>query len=317
MLVSKAFRELGGFLEECESYGRVTDVKFADGPDGDGSLAADVTLTLPLTANDGEPTTLRAVDVAGDGSLRLTLESDEPVVPVGEGPVSVETTGTEIADGTVTVSLTASVPTAAEPAATDSTGGTDGGRQSPAPDPGTTAAIDDGGSKSEPEVPPFRNPELLADVYDRCDTFAEMAETLDMDVTAETVRRYMIDYDIHQPNSYDTGDDAPAGDKRASADRTGEEPTAGAGDGTETPVILADGVGLPEDITVETLIETVRRSNTIYEVKQDMGLERDDALEVLRELNLLDIVVGRLATEAERDISRDEIIGRLQQLPQG
>jgi hypothetical protein len=78
-------------------------------------------------------------------------------------------------------------------------------------------------------------------------------------------------------------------------------------------VVLADGIGLPDDVTVETLIETVKRSNTIYEVKQNVGIERQDALEMLRELNLLDLVVGRLATEAERDISREEIVDRLRE----
>jgi hypothetical protein len=78
-----------------------------------------------------------------------------------------------------------------------------------------------------------------------------------------------------------------------------------------TPAVVADGIGLPDDVTVETLIETVKRSNTIYEVRRDIGIEHDDALEMLRELNLLDLVVGRLATEAERDISHDEIVDRL------
>jgi hypothetical protein len=107
----------------------------------------------------------------------------------------------------------------------------------------------------------------------------------------------MIDYDIHEPNSYDTADDT-----EEATDATEEE-----------PVVLSDGVGLPEDITVEELIETVKGSNTIYEVKHDMGVDRQDALETLRELNLLDLVVGRLATEAERDISREDVVERLRE----
>ena len=125
-----------------------------------------------------------------------------------------------------------------------------------------------------------------------------MAETLDMDVTAETVRRYMIDFDIHEPNSYDTGESD--GDRAPEPD-----------DVEQTPPVLSDGIGLPEDITVETLIDTVERSNTIYEVKRDLGVDREDALEVLRECNLLDLVMCRLATEAERDISREDVIERL------
>ncbi|ERH05006.1 MAG: hypothetical protein J07HR59_00040, partial [Halorubrum sp. J07HR59] len=81
----------------------------------------------------------------------------------------------------------------------------------------------------------------------------------------------------------------------------------------EQSVILADGIGLPDSVTIDALIETVRTSNTIYEVKQEIDVGRDDALELLRELNLLDLVVGRLATEGERDLSRDQIVDRLRE----
>lgn len=287
MAVSDAFRELGRFLEECESRGEVTDVGFV-GEDAERALAVELSLSVPLSAAGGS-----AAEIGDDGSLRLTLESAEPVVPETDA-ATVAVTDTDVRDGVVTVALSATADL------------DDGGRERA---PSTPAA------ESEPEsvpaeptdpiaaardddVPPFRNRALLAAVYDACDTFAEMAEELEMDVTAETVRRYMVDYDIHQPNSYDTGG------SEEPAEPSVEEATA-------TPVVLADGIGLPEDVTAETLIDTVRRSNTIYEVKQDIGLERDDALDVLRELNLLDLVVGRLATEADRDISREEIVRRL------
>lgn len=171
-------------------------------------------------------------------------------------------------------------------------------------------------------VPPFRDPELLAAVYDAHETFAEMATALDMDVTAETVRRYMIDAGVHQPASYDTGgtdsddDVSDAGESATDSDRGGSTEEGDPPDSTdidESPVVLADGIGLPNDITVETLVETVKRSNTVHEVERAVGVDHDDALELLRELNLLDLVVGRLATEAERDISRAEVVERLRE----
>jgi hypothetical protein len=138
-----------------------------------------------------------------------------------------------------------------------------------------------------------------------------MADALDMDVTAETVRRYMIDFGIHEPSSYDTG----AGDGSDEAQEVDEAPEIDeapeADDVEGTPPVLSDGIGLPDDITVETLIETVERSNTIYEVKRDLGVGREDALEMLRECNLLDLVMCRLATEAERDITREDVVERL------
>jgi hypothetical protein len=50
------------------------------------------------------------------------------------------------------------------------------------------------------------------------------------------------------------------------------------------------------------------RSNTIYEVKRDVDVDRADALELLKELNLLEFVVGQLATEGERETTREDII---------
>jgi hypothetical protein len=174
-------------------------------------------------------------------------------------------------------------------------------------------------------VPPFRDTELLAEVYAAHGTFAEMADALGMDVTAETVRRYMIDAGVHQPTSYNTGgadaadttDDASdAGTPADDVGRDGSTDESEPPDTTDrdgSPVVLADGIGLPNDITVETLVETVKRSNTVHEVERAVGVDHDEALELLRELNLLDLVVGRLATEAERDIGRAEVVDRLRE----
>jgi len=155
-----------------------------------------------------------------------------------------------------------------------------------------------------------------------------MTDAIGMDVTAETVRRYMIDYGIHQPNTYDTNDgsgeeadagpDSDAGEIDAEADAPApteeERPAPETGTGADgSPVVLADGIGLPDDVTVETLIETVRASNTLYEVERDIGVEREDALDMLRELDLLDLVVGRLDTQSRRDISREDVVERLRE----
>lgn len=51
----------------------------------------------------------------------------------------------------------------------------------------------------EKTVPPYRDPEKLAAVYNESATFREMKTALDTDVTAQTVRKYMIKYGIHEP----------------------------------------------------------------------------------------------------------------------
>ncbi len=288
MGVGGALRQLAEFLEECEQATAVeaVDLTRCNDSTGDG-LSASVELALSVPPSGEAAMSLCATSVNADGTLRLGFETTEAVVPAGDHDVEVEPVQASLGeDGEVRVVLSASVPPEEDHEAGASVSADDQSLDAAGP-----VAESPGRDR---EVPPFKDPDLLSSVYDSCETFAEMAETLEMDVTAETVRRYMIDYDIHEPNSYDT---------------TGEATDAG----EEDPVVLSDGIGLPEDITVDTLIETVKQSNTIYEVKHHIGVDRQDALEMLRELNLLDLVVGRLATEAERDIEREDIVERLRE----
>ena len=326
MCIGDALRELAGFLDGCEEEGLVTGVGLVERHDRGGSRALSAEVELTLSASEGtSELALSGTSVDEDGRLGLAFESLAPVVPTPDGRVEVEPTDAAFgADGTVTVTLAATVPTdagaasAGEPA-TDDEPTTDGG-----PEAGEHGELEERPSRAgegradsdrgrERDVPPFRDPELLAEVYESCDTFAEMTDAIGMDVTAETVRRYMIDYGIHQPNSYDTGgNDGEAADADAHPDAEEESaPASGAGDGS--PVVLADGIGLPDEVTVETLIETVRASNTLYEVERDIGVDREDALDMLRELNLLDLVVGRLSTQERRDIGREDVVERLRE----
>ncbi len=298
------FREIGGFLDECDRGRRtVTSVEFADAETAaDGRPSATVELTVPPSSTDaaGRDVSLCAPRLGPDGSIRFALDSTDAIVPATDFDIDVELLDAAVDEtGQVTTCLQvtptngASSTRGAPPRSADAPGATDAGGTAPA---SQTA-------NGERNVPPFKDPDLLADVYESCDTFAQMAEAIDMDVTDETVRRYMIDYDIHQPNSYRTGDDGDSPDAESTS------PSEEVGD----PVVLSDGIGLPDEVTVETLIDTVKRSNTIYEVTREVNVGREDALEMLEDLNLLDLVVGRLATEGERDISREEIVGRMRE----
>jgi hypothetical protein len=324
MCIGDALRELAAFLDECEDEGRVTGVGLVEkhGRGGSREVSAEVEVTLSVAGADGDgDLSLGGASVDEAGRLGLSFESLESVVPTPDGRVEVEPTGATFgSDATLTVTLTATVPAdggggVAGEGATETEPTTDGG---PEADDRDLPGVSDGkpedseppaGSDRGGEVPPFRNPELLAEVYDSCDTFAEMTDAIGMDVTAETVRRYMIDYGIHQPNTYDTGGDDGDGDRDVEDDGAHAAET----DENGSPVVLADGIGLPEDVTVETLIETVERSNTLYEVERDVGVDREDALEMLRELDLLDLVVGRLSTQDRRDISREDVVERLRE----
>lgn len=319
MGIGNSLRKLGRFLDECEGDGRVSSVEFAETADSvsDGILAAEVELTLSTRSSDeAVEISLRHTSIDADGRLRLGFETPRPVVPTTGHDVELDFgSATVHPDGTVEVTLSAYVPTDASPAEDAS--------QDPRPEkrPAGTARAADGASDStvtwrDRDVPPFEDREFLAEVYESCETFAEMSEALGMDVTAETVRRYMIDHDIHEPRSYDIteDDDEDAGSTDEDAGATDGD--AGATDGDDdlqTSVVLADGIGLPEDVTIDAIVETVRESKTIYEVKDDIGIEREDALEMLQELDLLEFVVGRLATEAEREVSREVVVERLRE----
>jgi hypothetical protein len=325
--VSDALRRLAGVIDEYEE-GRVIHVETAERSGGTTSLTADIELPLSTDgASGGSPELVLAeATVDGDGTVALTLES---AIPVSGTPddVTVEPTDVNLSgEGAPTVTVAASVPIDGDQSTADGANGeaesvddetvddgepvadgapsvveSTGDRLEENPEDAVEGPSDAIGTQGDRDVPPFRDTELLREVYESCDTFAEMTEVLDMDVTAETVRRYMVDHGIHEPNSYRTGGDGA------------DAPTADAEDDQHPPVVLPDGIGLPDDVTVDSFIETIKRSNTIYEVKRDVGIEQEDALEMLKELNLIDLVVGRLATEAQRDIRREEIIERLRE----
>jgi len=288
MGIDSTFRRLGRFLDEWDrgetTVHTVTVTDCADAGADEG-VTAEVEVSVPLaTPEDGSEGAVCTPEIGPDGTLTLNLETDVPVPASSDGAVDIEPVDASFgSDGAVTVTCsgTVAVGDAGETRTTSrgvglETESTDGG-------------VDD-------DRPPFKNPELLQEVYDAHDTFAEMAEALDMDVTGETVRRYMIDYNIHQPDSYSSNE-------------------ATAADGGEA-VVLSDGIGLPDNVSVEALIETVNRSNTIHEVKEDLDMERKEAHEMLKELNLVSVVMGRLANDAGREMQREDIVEHLREVSQ-
>jgi hypothetical protein len=374
MGASASLQELSRILEQCETGGgAVRSVRASDGAEllvGD-DLRAVVELAVPLErvigSADDVSLTPESSDVGDGGSLEVEFSGRVPLVPETElgGDVTVSHEATDVDGNTVVATLEVSVPADAdgqqsaaadERASRPDSPGTDGVEADPTPQ-------EDDGDASTPsfprneDVPPYEDTAYLQAVYDHCDTFEAMTDIIELDVTAETVRRYMIDAGVHEPTSYQTsGDD---GDDAADDDVTDDEPTdAGAEDdeaiddetledslegtilsvdddasvsmldGNEQSgdddgfdemtdengrIVLADGVGLPEGVTVEQVIDSIQQSRTLFEVQQGMGIERDRARTMLEELNLLDIVVGRLAVEAEREVTREEIIDRIRE----
>ncbi|PSP29073.1 hypothetical protein BRC65_00925 [Halobacteriales archaeon QH_2_65_14] len=291
MGIGNKFCQLGRALEEWTDEQvtiRSVTVDSENGLDGGEELSVDVSLSFPVAGSDenGGQVFDCTPDVTADGSLAITVETDVPF----EGDVEPKDV-TFNPDGTVSTTVAFTVPqteSTAERRDDRRNGDSPGSPHSEKP------------ATDNREVPPFKNPELLKQVYESHDTFAEMADVIEMDVTGETVRRYMIDYSIHQPNSYETARKNGASIQDVAADREAEQ-----------SVVLPDGIGLPDSVSVDELIETVSRSNTLYEVKEDLDMERKEVHEMLKELNLVDVVMGRLSNDKNTEMTREDIIDRL------
>lgn len=192
-------------------------------------------------------------------------------------------------------------------------------------------------------VPAYKDPKALQAAYDACDTFPEMTEALDADVTSETVRRYMVEYDIHDPTDTtpqagglslaDVSTDSET-DTDASASTDSDQPDDSAdengapedpdGLGAQSVAALlaesdlqdsednlvADGLGISQELTVSELARTVNRSNSLHEVTQRLDLSQSHARRLLSELDLLDLVTHRLAADQIR-VSNTEIKRRI------
>jgi len=190
-------------------------------------------------------------------------------------------------------------------------------------------------------VPAYKDPEALQAAYDACDTFPEMTEALDADVTSETVRRYMVEYDIHDPTDTtpqagglslsdvqadSETDTTPSPDSDSPDDQTDddgqpEEPDglgarsvadllAEADSQDSDDNLVADGLGISQDLTVAELARTVTQSTSLHEVTQRLDLSQTHARRLLSELDLLDLVTHRLAANQIR-VSNDEIKRRI------
>jgi hypothetical protein len=192
---------------------------------------------------------------------------------------------------------------------------------------------------------PHRDPDRLREVYERHETFDEMTAALGVDVTAQTVRRSMMSLGIHDPGAgsrdggevvdgASTADDAGEAHEGGDADERGDQGPTGTeepADVTETGATVEDRTDtgepveepartvdepavesvLPEAVDADVLVTAVRDASTLYQVQRALGMEREEVQHLLAELGLLELVHGRVATEAERDLDREAIERRI------
>lgn len=359
-----AFETLGEVVEHYESHAHsVRTVETTAAPDDDAlrvTLAVAVSLDSLLAdaPGAGVPTEATLTD---DGDIRLSLSPPPLPTPPSTPAAAVSVTDVSVEEGDdrplLSLSLSieptdidTSTATADEPTATtgalataDESSGSDTVGTADATEPSV-----DSGAESSPapfeairdeSVPAYDDVPYLRSLYEECANFGEMSRRIAMDVSSETVRRYMIEADIHQPASYDTAStDTEKADSPADTDAV---ESAADSDAVESPAdtedevdstdggsvlaadrpaterldrtsIATDGLGLPADVRLEDIADAVVGAATVHEVQRQLGLERERTRDLLAELNLIDLVSRRLV-DSDRTVSYEQVADRLSQ----
>jgi hypothetical protein len=201
-------------------------------------------------------------------------------------------------------------------------------------DPSTAATAADSDDASplaaarDDSVPPYEDTPYLRRLYESCDTFEEMSQRIEMDVSDETVRRYMIEAGVHSPTSYETG--AAAAESADSEEPADRSPSAArdisAADGGDERVeddaradplpddqLVADGIGFPDRLTLHDVVDAVVDARTVHEVGRELGLDHDRTRRLLRQLNVLDLVLRRVSDDPKRETSVEDVAARIRQ----
>lgn len=282
------------------------------------------TLSELLRASADDSVRVEQISAAADSSrtrTEMTL-----AVPFEAGAAAEEVTVTDCAyvDGTIQFDVSLSVDS----------------NDAVAPDESAPASENDSSvdneDASDDEIPAYKDPDRLRAVYEAHDSFTEMQAALDVDVTAQTVRRNMIKEGIHVPETNENTDsegdaeaEAEASEKAEKADSktdtvTGEtvrDTDAEPDEDTETSETaeqhlptdedVAD-VALPDGITIEAVRDAVAESSSLHGAQMALGLDMKETRQLLQELDVLEYVGGRIAnrdadidpTEIERTITR-------------
>ena len=181
------------------------------------------------------------------------------------------------------------------------------------------------------DVPAYEDTDYLRTLYESCGTFTEMSDRIEMDVAAETVRRYMIEADIHAPSSYDTAthdsehddsddetEDAASvtDDTDVGLESAGPEPAPSTLDDVPEEQFVTDGIGLPEGVAVEDIVSTVVDATAVYEVQQSLDIGHEQARDLLEQLNILDLVLHRIDGQPDK-VSKNDVVQRIRECEPG
>ena len=193
--------------------------------DGTLRVELDVATETPETASDEPAPAAAGATETPDEDGAVRLGGDERSASVDEDSSTKRDAARSAAADSAAESA-AGGGTAAEP---DSSGA-ETAEEAVESAPGDAEADSD--APATEGLPAYRDPGRLAAVYDPEATFSEMTDALGVDVTPQTVRKYMIEHGIHEPAS--RASDALAGASTDAGEETGVEAAASERDAETT-----------------------------------------------------------------------------------
>lgn len=351
------FETLARVIEHLDDDSRSVRRTEAAGSGGDGSLRATVTVVVGTPA-DLEPAGV-AVDDGLSVTLRAPAFPDPAeALPAGCPRVSIDPTDVRLDGESLVVTLTVTIgddggrsregdateddstssatseadpdDTATDRERTGSDDPTIAGDERDREEPGDGRDRDDERTDTaatrlaavrDESVPAYDDTPYLRRLYDTSETFADMSRRIDMDVSAETVRRYTTEAGVHSPTSYGTADEASdsaegadtGGDVGESGGAAGSDPDPEESAALPDEQLVADGIGLPEALTLHDVVDAVVDARTVHEVQRALDLEYDRTRQLLTQLNVLDLVMGRVSGDAGPAVTVGVVADRIRQ----
>ncbi|WP_254525528.1 hypothetical protein [Natrinema caseinilyticum] len=227
-----------------------------------------------LEQTDREVRSVALSETDGDAeTVTARVGVSTPVIDGGtlSDDVTVEAAESELTDGRVDVTLEFTIPAGAGEVAFESRQS----RQLQGAVKQTETYESTAGTAS------YKDPDVLETVYERYDSFPKMTEALGVDVTSETVRRYMVKYGIHDPDDSSADATDRTGDERETV--SGDDATGG-GERAKDPSADSNAASSPVDESPAPEDGTESESTADEPEPSEFG-ERSVA-EILAETNL-------------------------------
>jgi len=379
MGLQTSFDILSRIVDHYESHDR--SIQHVDAtPTGENGDQLAVVIEVPLTLcsgsaiDPGRELSPESAALTEDNGLQIEFSASSllELPETTEAALSTDNTDICVTDDGLLLTVAFTIDPSGTPnrmsTATDNPSG-DSGSLEPAessgkPDSTTVSIAEENGTSTAAErdsidealftardtsIPPYDDVDYLQELYNLCDNFTEMSERITMDVSSETVRRYMIQANVHEPHTYETPpsvsddmEDTENTRSQAQDETQPDQPQAQdetqpdqpqAQDETQPdqpqaqdeidltashtlPVdeqLATDGIGLPDGIEITEIIDAVADSMTVYEVMNHLELNRRETSDILKELNLLDLVSRPLSYNPDEPISHDMIASRIRQ----